>query len=179
MRVTQEQQKRLVWNVKKWARILDQCLHSLTQRANQFAAVAPQMGQEMTPAQLLQARDLAFGTPADAHMIAISLRQIDDFAKALISSELWRGDVAQKGDNYRGLVNSTEVRDLRDVLEHSAAYVVGKGSKPELVVDPDGDYPSVLMLNSRVVRITVFGRSYDITAVVLAGIEFATALPLD
>jgi hypothetical protein len=177
MLITEQQQKRLVWNVKKWARMLDESLRTLSQRAERFASVAPQLGKKLSPVQVMEARALAFGAPADAHMIVISLRQLDEFARALVASNLWCGDVAQKGNDFRKLVNSTKVRDLRDVLEHGADYILGKGNKPELMLDPDGDYPSVLMSNGKVVRITVFGRSYDITNVVLAGIDLAKVLP--
>ena len=34
-----------------------------------------------------------------------------------------------------GIDNSEEIRDVRNVIEHLEEYIVGKGNKPELVID--------------------------------------------
>ena len=160
--------------------MLDESLRSLSSRTERMSSILPQISnQPLTAAQLAEVRSFAFGAPGDAHLVGVCLRQLDEFTGSLVASDIWRGEVARKGKMFRDLVASTEVRDFRDVLEHSAKYIVGKGSKPELIVDPDGDYPSVLMLNGQAVGFAVFGRSYDIKNVVLAAIEFVKSLPSD
>lgn len=123
-------------------------------------------------------RSAVFGTAVNAHMIAICLRQIDAHAKHLQSKapSFWRGSVAQKGSQFIARFGSAEIRDMRNVLEHGAQYIVGDGDKPELITDPEADWPSVLAVNGRVERIAVFGRTYEVKDIILAAIDFANAL---
>jgi hypothetical protein len=112
-------------------------------------------------------------------MIAISLRQIDEYARKLEACPLWSGAIAETGSAFRKLVASEELRNLRDVVEHSAEYIAGKGRKPELVQDPDADWPSAQIINGKITRIAIFGRSYDVQTTILAAIEFVKALPTE
>ena len=59
-------------------------------------------------------------------MVAISLRQIDEYARELERSSLWSGAIADSGTAFRSLLASEEARNLRDVVEHGAEYVAGR-----------------------------------------------------
>jgi hypothetical protein len=172
------QEWRLVWNLLKWARVLD----AIAQAVGEFAPNLLKLHKEMNWSDLNQDQQrqlssVIFAAPADAHMIAICLRQINEFVEQLKQSSLWTGAVKEKGRLFQRLFTAEEIIDLRDVLEHGAEYIAGKGSKPHLVEDLDGDWPGVLCINGRPIRITVFGRSYEIKPVVLAAIELAKVLP--
>ncbi len=58
----------------------------------------------------------------NAHMIAIALRQIDRHLQHLASE--WSGDLAREGARFRTLYAASDMKDFRDVLEHSADYLV-------------------------------------------------------
>ena len=173
-----ETEKRLIWNVKKWARILDGVASNLSQAPDRVIAQFQEYDfSNLTREQLSAVRSSVFQIPTDAHMIGISLRQIDEYAKQLSNYPLWSDEVAAKGNVFRSAYGSSKLRDMRNVLEHGAEYLAGKGDKPHLVVDPGGDWPGVLMINRKVERITVFGVEYDVKPVILAAIEFVKALP--
>jgi len=176
MSLSTEQERRLLSNIKKWARILDESARALssndiTKRFREYDF------SSLTPDQFRQVRSSVFSVPADAHMVAISLRQIDEYARELESSSLWSGAIAHAGTAFRTLLASEEARNLRDVVEHGAEYVAGRGRKPELVQDPDADWPSVLIIDGKVTRIAVFGRSYEVKPLILAAIQFVRVLP--
>jgi len=176
MTLTAEQERRLVSNIKKWARILDESAHALS--SNDISKLFREYDfSNLTPDQFRQVRSSVFSLPADAHMVAISLRQIDEYARELEGSSLWSGGIAHAGTTFRSLLASEEARNLRDVVEHGAEYVAGRGRRPELVQDPDADWPSVLIIDGKVIRITVFGLSYEVKPLILAAIEFVRVLP--
>jgi len=178
MSLTAEQERRLASNLKKWARILDESARALSMSLDELMRLFREYDfSNLTPNQFRDVRSSVFSAPADAHMLAISLRQIDEYARELEGSSLWSGGIARTGAAFRSLFASEEARNLRDVVEHSAEYIAGKGRKPDLVQDPDADWPSVLIINGKVVRITVFGCSYEVRPLILAAIEFVKALP--
>ena len=176
--IDDDKTRRLVWNIKKWAWILDLSAEAVGQNAERMIALFHELNfGELTKEELRKVRTEVFAGPLNAHMIAVCLRQIDGFARRLKSSSIWSGAVAKKGENFLAIFGSEELKDMRDVLEHAADYVVGKGRKPQLLVDPDQDWPSVLGLNKRVERITVFGKSYEVKTAILAAIELSKLLP--
>ena len=69
-------------------------------------------------------------------MIAICLRQIDEYARELEACSLWSGALAETGSAFLKLVASEDLRNLRDVVEHSAEYIAGKGREPKLPHSP-------------------------------------------
>ena len=175
-----DQERRLVSNIKKWARILDESAMSLSKLPHEIMRLSREYDfSNLTPDQIRHLRSLFFAIPADAHMIALCLRQIDEYARELEACPLWSGAIAEKGSAFREIMTSQELRNLRDIVEHSAEYIAGKGRKPELVQDPDKDWPSTLIVNEKVTRIGIFGRDYNVQTVILAAIEFFKALPAE
>ncbi len=45
--------------------------------------------------------------------------------------------------------------------------------------DPDADWPSAQIINGKVTRIGIFGRSYDVRTTILAAIKFVETLPTE
>ena len=105
----------------------------------------------------------------NVHVIAIALRQIDRHLKRLAPE--WSGDLAREGARFRDLYAASDMKDFRDVLEHSADYLVDDGTKPELKQSEGAGY-SVLAIDGRIQGISVFGKTYDVVPLVAA----ATAL---
>jgi len=175
-----DQQRRLVSNIKKWARILDESAMSLSKLPLEIMRLSREYNfSNLTPDQIRNLRSSIFAIPADAHMVALCLRQIDEYARELKACPLWSGVIAEKGSAFRDIMSSQELRNLRDVVEHSAEYIAGKGRKPELVQVPDKDWPSTLIVNGKVTRIGIFGRDYNVQTAILAAIEFFRALPAE
>jgi hypothetical protein len=175
-----DQERRLVWNIKKWARILDESAKSLSESPYEIMRLYREYDfSNLTPDQLRKVRSSIFAAPSDAHMIAICLRQIDKYARELEACPTWSGSIAETGSAFRKLMASKELRNLRDVVEHSAEYIAGKGRKLELVQDPDADWPSAQIINRKVTHIAIFGRHYDVQTTILAAIEFVKALPTE
>lgn len=131
----------------------------------------------LTQDQLRAVRSTVFGIPSQAHMIAICLRQIDEFANQLRRYPLWSGELATKGKSFRSIIRSSKNRELRNFLEHSAEYIAGKGRNQQLVVDRNEDWPGILVIDGKVERITIFGLTYDTKPAILAAIELVKALP--
>jgi hypothetical protein len=176
--LTSAQERRLVWSTKKWARMLDTSASSLSKDPDRFDKLAREYDfSNLTRDQLREVRSAVYELSIDAHMIAICLRQIDEHAQQLKRSSLWSRAIARAGETFSKIMRSEELIDLRDVMEHSAHYVVGDGKKPALVLDPDQDWPSVLGLNGKVARISVFGRSYEVQEAIRASIAFVKTLP--
>lgn len=180
MPLSVDQERRLDWNIKKWARIRDESARSLSKFPDEIMRLFREYDfSNLTPDQFRKVRSSIFAAPGDAHMIAICLRQIDEYARELEACPLWSGAIAETGLAFRKLVASEELRNLRDVVEHSAEYIAGKGRKPGPVQDPDADWPSAQIINGKVTRIAIFGRSYDVRTTILAAIEFVKALPTE
>ena len=93
------------------------------------------------------------------------------------SASVWKDDVAWRGKEFRRLVSSQDIRHLRNVLEHAAEYLAGHGKYPEMVVSIDDDWPGFLGVNGRVQKIHVFGRQYEVEAVISAAFRLADVLP--
>ena len=126
--------------------------------------------------QLREVRWAVLSAPTSAHTVAICLRQLDEYARELQNSAIWTREIAAKGIYFRDLVASEEIRNLRDVVEHSVEYLAGGGRKPTLIHDPEADWPSVQVIDGKATVITVFGRAYQVKPTILAAIAFARAL---
>ncbi len=143
--------------------------------ATSVTQVAVDEGEELADA----IRDAGDSSPVDAvlvakvfrvammnvHMIAIALRQIDRHLKRLAPE--WSGDLAREGARFRTLYAASDMKDFRDVLEHSADYLVDDGTKPELKQSEEVGY-SVLAVDRRIQGISVFGKTYDVVPLVAA-----------
>lgn len=178
MATTSDQERRLASSLNKWARILDESCASLAKHPESLTQkLRTYDPHDLTTSQFREIRSIVFAIPADAHLVAICLRQIDEHARELAKYPIWTGDVATKGAAFRSLIASEELRDLRDVIEHGAEYIAGKGRKPELVQEPNNDWPSGQMLDNKIVRISVFGRGYNVSSAIYAAIQLAMVLP--
>jgi hypothetical protein len=119
-----EQDRRLVWNLRKWCRILDETAKAV----GEFGPNLLRLGEEMdfshlNQDQFRQLRSVIFGVPADVHMVAICLRQVNEYVEQFKQSRLWTAAIKEKGRLFQKLFAAKDIIDLRDVLEHSAEYV--------------------------------------------------------
>lgn len=103
----------------------------------------------------------------NVHTIAVSLRQIDRHLQFLASE--WSGDLARKGAEFRTLYADSDMKDFRDVVEHSADYTADKGCKPELKQSEQAGY-SVLSVGGKIEGVSIFGKTYDIVPLIEAAI---------
>src|SRR4051794_1809945 len=130
-RLSPELETRLAWNLLKWARVLDSTAKSVGEFGPSLMGLVKKM--DLAAPTSDQQRELVahvFAAPADAHMIAICLRQINEFVEQLKQTRLWQGTVKEKGRLFQKHFAAEEIINLRDVLEHSAEYIAGKGSRP-------------------------------------------------
>jgi hypothetical protein len=86
------------------------------------------------------AKDEGFGYEwlADAHDLAIGIRQIDEHLqhlKNLKRAGFRTPQIKQAAKQFFSAYKSADVKNLRDLLEHQAEYIVGRGDKRHLVVD--------------------------------------------
>ncbi len=173
-----EQTQRIVRALWKWINILDKSANELSRSPEKWIELIHSLDlSHLTRQQVKVLRSALYQTPADAHVIAICLRQIDQHIKALMKSQLWRGELAKRGQNFRSIFGSNEIVDLRDVIEHSADYLTGSGRKPELFQDPDQDWPAVSIAEGQALDVTLFGRRYNMLPSITAATELAKALP--
>ena len=178
MAISAVQERRLISNIRKWTRILDESAKSLSTNPNDILRKYKEYDfSNLTPDQFRQVRSSIFAGPAQAHMIAICLRQIDEYIRELKACPIWSGVIAEKGLAFRAIMKSQELRNLRDVVEHSAEYIAGRGRMPKLIQDPEQDWPDVLIIDGRINKITIFGCSYVVRHAISAAIEFVMALP--
>jgi hypothetical protein len=114
---TQKEQHHLVRSILKWVRILDECVADLAKTPDHLRAQFERYDfNNLTKDQLNEVRSRVFKIPTNAHLIAISLRQLDEHARELERFPIWSGEIAKYGNQFRMLVTSTEIRDLRDVI---------------------------------------------------------------
>lgn len=173
-----QQTQRIVRALWKWIIILRKSANDLSDSPKQWIELIHSLDlSNLTRQQRGELRSSFYQTPADAHVIAICLRQIDQHIKALMKSQLWRGELAKRGQNFRSIFGSNEIKDLRDVIEHSAEYLAGGGDKPKLVQDPDQDWPAISIAEGQALDVTLFGRRYHLQPAIDAAFEFAKELP--
>jgi len=169
---------RLIKNTKKWTRVLDDAAMKLADSPTTILHRAKKWDfSNLSQQQFNEVKSLIFSIPAQAHMVAISLRQIFIYSKRLQNTKYWTGSIAKKGAEFQKQYNSEKTQDLRDVLEHSADYIVGKGRKPKLVKDLDSDWPTLKCLNGKMMPIGLFGIEYELAPIITSAIEFTKLLP--
>lgn len=174
-----EETRRIVRALWKWINILHESAYDLSHGGDRMTELTEKHGtSNLTREQVGEFRSALFQFPTNAHMIAISLRQVNEHVTELSSSALWQGELAKRGKEFQSIFRSDDIRDLRDVLEHGAKYLAGKkGRKLNLIKDSSGDWPSFTALNNKLVNIGVFGRNYHVEPAITAAFEFADALP--
>jgi hypothetical protein len=117
------------------------------------------------------------GSVALVHMVTISFQQIDRYSRYLQLTSIWREDVARAGNSFREELRHAGIRDLRNVLEHSADYSVGRGDRPELAPDPTNNFANHAARDGRLIELGAFGRWYRVEDAMRAAREFAATLP--
>ena len=114
----------------------------------------------------------------EAHVLAICLRQIQEHLEQL--RRLKHGGfrtprIARATERFFRAYNTADLKNLRDLLEHQADYVAGKGDKRHLVVDLK---ESVSFGNdaSGKVWVSIFGRQCRVDPIVQAVAALEVAL---
>lgn len=106
-------------------------------------------------------------------LIPLILRQIDDHIRVLKSG--WSGELAVKGKQYRKMFRGSEIRDLRNVLEHLADFLIGRGNEPNLMRKDEPD-PSVQTKDGEVISMTLFGKRYMVRDLINAALDLIDPL---
>lgn len=156
----------MVSDLRFWALILDRAVHRLVSVSFDGQTLSSRFDTISTVVTMR----------SDAHLVPLSLRHIDEHLRQLKGSSLWTDQVAALATEFWQEYNSEEIRNLRNLLEHSAEYVAGRGTKRELVEDPDDSWPGMLATDNRLVRITLFGRTYAVRSVITAAIALGKEL---
>jgi len=115
----------------------------------------------------------------DPHLLAIGIRQIERHLQYLEKEVGFRTtEIAQAAKQFFDVYNSTDVKNLRDLLEHQADYIVGKGEKPRLVVDmkQSVSFGSDASGNEQAVWVSVFGWKCQVDSIVRAVAALEVAL---
>src|SRR5207249_6823048 len=84
---------------------------------------------------LQQDQHAAQGWLSDAHLLVIGCRQVDRHLTFLEKLGFRTSRMEQAAQLFFGAYNTTDLRDLRDLLEHQADYIAGKGRNPKLAID--------------------------------------------
>jgi len=176
-----DRQKLLVVNeALKWIKRLDRIQHHIAETDVRMASAARcHMGKPFPDSigflQGLVTLEYFEDRMLEQYLIPIILRQIDDHIRVLKSE--WSGELAVKGKQFRKMFRDSEVRELRNTLEHSADYLVGKGRTPSLMLKNEPD-PSIRTdSDSReVVSVTLFGRQYVVKDLMSAALDLVGPL---
>ncbi len=134
--------------------------------------------------------------PWDVHDLALALAQlasclvcIDQVgAPAKITTaasafkKAWADTPVLARDRYGKpltIAGNPTLRELRNVFEHEADYIVGKGRSPGLVSsDWDGEGPGMVTSSDGIDTFWIFGISYSLTEAIAAALECKKTLEL-
>src|SRR3989442_38167 len=72
---------------------------------------------------------------SDAHLLTNGLRQIERHLTLLKKTGFRTPQIVKAANQFFDDYNATDLKNLRDLLEHQADYLAGEGQKPHLVVD--------------------------------------------
>ena len=72
---------------------------------------------------------------SDAHLLVIGCRQVDRHLKFLQKLGFRTSRMEQAAKGFLGAYNTTDLKDLRDLLEHQADYIAGQGRNSKLAID--------------------------------------------
>ena len=170
--------EKLVAAIHRWVRMLNAAERSVDQSLfNQMFSLPTYGPMREDVDNVGNFRHWNYSVIVGVHMVTISFGQLEEHTKHLAKTSLWHGDVARKGESFRSEVSRFGIGDLRDVLEHSADYIVGCGWKPHLAPDRSADFPGYGGAKGRLDMIEVFGRKYQIQDAMRAAREFAATLP--
>ena len=165
----ERQVRRLVSDLEAWAIVLDVVAYRLaTIQTEQIPAILEREdAMEIGGEGFKQLRRAIFGVKADAHMLVLSLRQINEHLRELRAvASLWTDEVTRAVDEFHRHYGTEALRDMRDMLEHSAEYVAGKGRKPNRIVDPGASWPGIGSVDGQISTLQLFGNDYQLTEVI-------------
>lgn len=113
---------------------------------------------------------VAFEWLSNAHLLAIGIRQIEQHLRRLKSAGFRTPQIRQAAKQFFNAYKSADVKNLRDLLEHQADYIAGKGEKPRLVVDlkQSVSFGSDSTGSEELVWVYVFGRECRVDPIVRA-----------
>ena len=118
------------------------------------------------------------GKVIDTEMLVNRLSRTRRLLIQLRQTSAWEKNLARNGNALIAAVETDDIKDLRDVLEHFEDYVIGKGSKPSLVQDDRVPATSMAWHGDGSVRaIWLFGREYDLQPALTAAAELLAVLP--
>lgn len=175
MPLTDRQRLLLVSDARTWVNIAVSTSRSIVGEPEDLMDVTHDAGGHFAPDPNAIAKILRIAV-VNVHMLAVALRQIDRHLELLAPE--WEGDLAKRGTHFRNLYASSEMKDLRDVLEHSADYVADRGRKPQLKQSEHAGY-GVTAVNGKIEGIHVFGKTHDVFPVVAAAVDLLPVLTKD
>ena len=112
-----------------------------------------------------------------AHLLAISLRQIEEHLKRLRGKRpgFRTSKIAQAAEQFFRAYKTADVRNLRHLLEHQAEYLAGGGKKRHLIVDVT---ESVSFGNdaSGEIWVSIFGKRCRVDPIMRAAAALEVAL---
>jgi len=157
--LTDEQAKILIQHLHLWLDRLDRENHAvpghMTRVLREFA-IAWRGDEAARRNPVERAFDDGFFS---AYLIAVALRRIEDHVRLLRSR--WSGDFARYGTEFMRVFEECGIKDLRDLLEHSADYVAKCGRRLDLVLDAERGPAFELDSSGTGVRtIRTFGREF-------------------
>jgi hypothetical protein len=121
----------------------------------------------------------------EAHLLAIGIRQIEKHLQYLKTVGFRTPEIKRAAKQFFTVCKTADVKNLRDLLEHQAEYIAGKGKKPHLVVDlkqslsfgsdaPENEQPRDGTI--ALVWVSVFGRKFRVDQIVGAASALVVAL---
>ena len=177
MSLQPDQVRRLRAGITHWVRILDVVAHRLVtegpERFDEFRTSGSL--QDLDRTEFLKLTQAVYGLRVDAHMVVLSLRHIDEHLCQLKESSVLSGSEIAAAEEFWRHFNSEEIRDMRNLLEHSALYLAGRGRKMKLVKEPD-DWPGLLASNGKLEKLFVFGNTYVVRTVIESAVAVARAV---
>ncbi len=171
MPLTDRQRLLLTSEARTWINIVVSVASQVTEEGEEVLEIARDADGDFNPKQLAKILRVAV---TNVHLIAIALRQVDRHLEYLAPE--WSGELAKQAVEFRDLYASSDMKDLRDVLEHSADYVADQGRNPELKEHEQPGY-GLLAQNQQISGVFVFGRTYDVSPVIAAARDLLPLLP--
>jgi hypothetical protein len=170
-------------NIRMWAVVVQKIMPRLSPKPPEEAAaqlVAIAFRGERTGEEWL----------ADAHLLVTGIRQIEKHLQYLKTVGFRTPEIALAEKQFSAACKTADVKNLRNLLEYQAAYIVGKGKKPHLVVDLKLDLKQSVSFGSdaaswieppldgtiALVWVSVFGRKFPVDRIVRAVAALEVAL---
>ena len=155
-------------NILMWVVVVQKITPRLSEKelVEQIAAVA--FKGERAPDEWL----------TDAHLLAIGIRQIEVHLQYLKKVGFSTPEIAQAAKQFFAACKTADLKNLRDLLEHQAEYIAGKGRKPHLVVDlkQSVSFESDAPGKEQSLWVSVFGWKCQVDSIVRAVAALEVAL---